>query len=177
MTRQRFDIDISGSGFPVDLYGPITVLIPGDRSLTTLCVPDGSKLGVESGGPVCCEGGSTRCGEAGDTAANIVYGQLNFLLEFPESGLNSPAAGPKTRVIRASDRQLAGMQGNCYLFEPESAEAPAGETPEVCFGDDGVELYRTGYTPFGRAKLTATTVSFDVDDGDFEYPYPLISAE
>jgi hypothetical protein len=180
--RQRFDFRDAPLGnlstFP-DLPDDIQVLIPvNDRTFTTLCSSDArffNESAFAQGEGACCEGGSSTCGEAGDTGANIVYGEMGFLLEFPEGDLTGSTAFSEengTELIRYEERDIAGVRARCYV-----AGRTDERTVELCYAPDGAELYRDGFTPFARVRLEATNVEDKVEDKDFDPPYRVIPNE
>jgi hypothetical protein len=146
----------------------LSVRIEGDREPMLLCSkglpldPSDEDL---SGALGACLEGSTG---ASDIAGNIVY-SLGFPLSF--TGVDPNDLNADGLVIkRYTERTIAGVSARCYVGEPD--DSYEGPDPEFCFGESGVLLYRHR-NEFGGGLLTVEATNIgEVDDEDFELPYP-----
>jgi hypothetical protein len=183
--RQRFDLtgaSLDGQPFFPNLSDDAQVIIPrNDRTYTTLCAssfaPDLVDAGLQPGEGACCEGYSLACGDAGDIAANIVYGELGFLLEYPEGDLTGSTAFSEAELVRYEEREIAGVDARCYIAKFEGADSREVGTVELCYGKDGAELFRDAFTPFAHVRLEALEVRKGIADSELEPPYPVIPNE
>lgn len=184
--RDRQRLDFSGASTGGELFGltgDTQVLIPvNDRTSTTLCssgiAVDIRDDGVPAETSVCCDGTQPECDGASDTAANIVYGELGFLLEYPEGDLTGSTAFSDAEIVGYEEREIAGVNARCYRATSSGA-SPDREprTVELCYAADGAELYRDGWTFFSRVLIEALEVKQGVDDSDFDLPYRVIPDE
>jgi hypothetical protein len=136
---------------------------PSGSSLTYIQTPDATYdcSSNGSGYETCFQSAGSGTGSAGPGG--------------PFAGLFSPALIHALTVaaqaegidINKSDETIAGTGATCY----EGIES--FETRKFCFSDSGILLLSRTTNADGTSGMTATAVSSDVSDSDFEPPYPV----
>jgi hypothetical protein len=140
----RFDATSNVSGQEMEFI----FISAGDT--TGFCLTDAGELaellGVPAGEGVCFDSDPTNGGLDSLTAE---------LDDFEDEQLGDATGLP--------DREIAGQTAKCGTVTEED-----GTTSEACFTEDGVLVYLS--TSDGT-QFTATNISGDVSDSDFELPY------
>ncbi len=141
----RFDITGETEGQPIDA----TFITAGEASFLCFTGDFVETLGFEGEG-VCTE-------SAADDPTNPV-GSLTDEFEITEEDLED------TEILGREEREIAGQDAICYqTTSPDSGEST------VCISEDGVLLG----VESADTNFTATEVSDEVSDGDFDPPYPV----
>ena len=141
----RFDITGETEGQPIDA----AFITAGETSYLCFTGDFVQTLGFEGEG-VCTE-------SAADDPSNPV-GSLTDEFEITEEDLAD------TEILGREEREIAGQDAICYqTSSPESGEST------VCMSEDGVLLA----VESADTNFTATEVSDEVSDSDFEPPYPV----
>jgi len=67
-----------------------------------------------------------------------------------------------------SERSVAGRKASCFVLQSRTIED--FDTGELCYSEDSILLFSDGRRPGERYVATATEVSSEVSDKDFELP-------
>ena len=159
-------------------HSRLEVSVPGDALWTrSVVINDGDKLfvclGNRSEGS--CLGVEPSIASAQEALAQAT---LHVSVEDPLSidlfaKLRQAAESTDDTVpLHSSQRQIAGLDTTCFMQEIPNLET------ELCFSDQGLTLYwrYSEVTADGAMHVfeaTATSVSTDVTDEDFEPPYEI----
>jgi hypothetical protein len=160
-------------------YSRLEVTVPGDALWTrAVVINDGDRMFV-------CRGTQTE-GDCLDLEPSLTSAQealaqatLHVSVEHPlnielfDTPRQSAENTDDTVQLDISQRQIAGLDTTCFTQKTPNLET------ELCFSDQGLTLYwrYSEISPDGVSRVfeaTATSVSTDVTDEDFELPYEII---
>jgi len=160
-------------------HSRLEVSVPGDALWTrSVVINDGDRLYVclgtrSEGSCLDVEPSIASAQEALAQATLHVSVEHPLSIELFDKPRQAAETTDDTVPLDSSQRQIAGLDATCFM-----QEAPNLET-ELCFSDQGLTLYWRyselsvdGVTRVFEA--TATSVSTDVTDEDFEPPYEIV---
>lgn len=77
--------------------------------------------------------------------------------------------------VNKSDESISGIDATCYSWDDDSSGDV--ERFKLCFNDAGIMVYEEIASGGSTTKLTASDVSSDVSDSDFEPPYDVTTLD
>jgi len=180
-----------GSGLE-NVTGKVTYNIVGDdgstTSMTFYAKPPNSRFdSTDSGGTTSiiistpdnmyiCGSDSQSClGYPGSGADTSSLGGFGALLSPEVINTYIQLADAAGVDVNKSDESIGGIDATCYSWEDDTSGDV--ERFKWCFNDAGIMVYEEIVSSGSTTKLTASEVSSDVSDSDFEPPYDVITVD
>ncbi len=160
-------------------HSRLEITVPGDALWTrSVVVNDGDKLyvclGTQSEGDCLDIEPSVASAQEALAQATLHVSVENPLsIELFDTPVQAAETTDDTVPLESSQRKIAGLDATCFIQEVPNLET------ELCFSDQGLTLYwrYSEVTDDGVTRVfeaTATSVSTDVTDEDFEPPYAIV---
>lgn len=152
-SRFRFDVTANQNGQDV------AIIFIETSDVSAFCLKNAGELGALIG----VNAAEGVCFKSNPNDQNNPVGSLNQSLQDLQNA--------NVSVLDKSSRTVAGQDTNCY----RTKDNDTAEISTTCFNGDGVIMYVEQETgdPSTASTIEATSVSRDVNGGDFTLPYQI----